>query len=99
MKFILILLSFFSAFLSSAQQEIKIEDAKNHIGDSVKICALVYSGKYLPNVKGQPTFLDMGGNFPNAPLRIIIWGYVRKQFEKPPEEFSVLSLNLSSLIF
>ena len=44
-----------------AQQEIKIEDAKNHIGDSVKICARIYGGKYLPNVKGQPTLLNIGG--------------------------------------
>ncbi len=34
----------------------------------------------------MPTYLDMGGHYPDAPLRIIIWGEIRKQFENPPEE-------------
>ena len=67
--------------------EIKIEDAKNHVGDSVKICSKVYGGKYLPNVKGMPTFLNLGGNYPHAPVTIVIWDYARREFENPPEEF------------
>ncbi len=45
---------------SFAQQKIKIDDAKNHVGDSVRICSKIYGCKYLENTKGTPTFLNAG---------------------------------------
>ena len=70
-----------------AQKEIDIADAANHIGDSVKICSKIYGGKYLEQIKGSPTFLNVGGNYPDAPLTLVIWNDVRKQFKHIPEEF------------
>ncbi len=87
MKIILIIFGCIVSYTSFAQQEIKIEDAIYHVGDSVKICSKVYGGKYLPDVKGQPTFLNFGGNYPNAPLTIAIWNDIRNEFEEAPEEF------------
>ena len=72
MKDILITIFCLTTLSSFAQQEIKIDDAKNHVGDSVKICTKIYGGKYLENSKGTPTFLNAGGYFPNAPLTIVI---------------------------
>jgi len=69
-----------------AQKEIKLEEVKNHIGDSVKIQAKIYGGKFLESAKGTPTFLNVGDNYPNAPLTLVIWGDVRNQFKTPPEE-------------
>ena len=72
---------------ASSQTEIKLEDINKHIGDSVKICAKVYGGIYLERSKGTPTFLNVGGNYPNSPLTIVIWEDVRKSFTEKPEEF------------
>jgi len=69
-----------------AQTEIKLEDVKNHVGDSVKLKTKIYGGKYLENAKGSPTFLNVGDNYPNAPLTLVIWEDVRKQFPSAPEE-------------
>ncbi len=46
MKIIIVLFLVTISFTSFAQQEIKIEDAINHVGDSVKICSKIYGGKY-----------------------------------------------------
>ena len=34
-----------------------------------------------------PTFLNVGGTYPNNPLTVVIWADVRKTFEEKPEEF------------
>ena len=70
---------------SIAQKDIEIEDAAKYVNDSVRICSKIYQGKYLENLKGSPTFLDVGGNYPNAPLTLVIWGNVRKGFHQVPE--------------
>ncbi|HEY8658748.1 MAG TPA: hypothetical protein VIL78_06910 [Hanamia sp.] len=69
-----------------AQKEIKLEEVKNHIGDSVKIQAKIYGGKFLESAKGTPTFLNVGDNYPNGPKTLVRGSDVRKQFKKPPEE-------------
>jgi hypothetical protein len=61
MKYVLIIILVGFTIASSAQKEIKIEDAGNHIGDSIKIFTKIYGGKYLEAVKGSPTILNLGG--------------------------------------
>ena len=82
MKTTIFTLLLFISFSSFAQTEIRINEIKNHIGDSVKICAIVRGVKYLPNAKNKPTFLDYGDYLPDAPLTLIIWGNTRSKFEK-----------------
>lgn len=87
MKYLLIIL--FTAFTLTAfaQQEIKLEEVKNHIGDSVKLMAKIYGGKYFETANNAPTLLDVGAHYPEAPLTLVIYGDVRKQFNNPPETF------------
>jgi hypothetical protein len=70
-----------------AQQEIKIDELNKHIGDSVTVCTKVYGGIYLDRSKDTPTLLNAGGNYPDAPLTILIWSEARKQFKEAPEVF------------
>jgi len=70
-----------------AQKEIKIEDIRNHVGDSVKLMAEIYSGKYFETTANTPTFLNVGGGYPNPPLTLVIWGDVRSKFKNAPEIF------------
>ena len=75
------------SFASFAQTEIKLEEVGKHVGDSVKICAKIYGGIFLDRSKDTPTFLNVGGAYPNNPLTIVIWTDLRKEFEQKPEEF------------
>lgn len=85
MKHILIIFLAFISLSSAAQKNINIEDAPKYVNDSVIICSKIYGGKFLKKAKGSPTFLDVGGKYPNAPLTLVIWGDVRKQFHQAPE--------------
>ena len=69
----------------SSQNVIKIEDISKHIGDSVKICAKIYGGRFLNRLKNSPTNLEVGDDYPNQPLTIVIWGKDRANFEDQPE--------------
>lgn len=82
------ILSFF-IFLcvnSYAQQSIELQNVRDHVGDSVKLKALIYGGKYLQNVKGSPTFLNVGGQYPNELLTLVIWNNTRREFIQAPED-------------
>ena len=87
MKNIITLILCFLSFSSFAQTEIKLDDVQNHVGDSVKLMAKIYSGKYLESAGNTPTFLDVGAKYPNAKLTLVIFGNVRKKFKNAPETF------------
>ena len=70
-----------------AQKEIKIEELNQHVGDSVTVCTKIYGGIFLDRSKGAPTLLNAGGNYPNAPLTIVIGEDTRKLFKEQPEVF------------
>lgn len=82
---LLIMLIFACAVQSQA--EIKIEDLSKHIGDSITVCTKIYGGIFLDRSKGTPTLLNAGGEYPNAPLTILIWADARKLFKEAPETF------------
>ena len=85
MKYLLVSVFALITTCSNAQQNINIEDAPKHVNDSVIVCSKIYGGKYLEQTKGSPTFLNVGAAYPNAPLTLVIWGDVRKQFKQAPE--------------
>jgi hypothetical protein len=87
MKTLLIVLFCLIMAPSFAQQQIKIDEAKNHVGDSVKICSKIYDTKYFKSSQDPITLLDMGDKYPNNPLSIVIPADVRKLFKTPPEEY------------
>jgi micrococcal nuclease len=77
---------FLSASVNAlSQKQIQLEEVKDHIGDSVTLRAIIYGGRYLPSTKGSPTFLDVGGEYPNAPLTLVIWRDTREKFTTSPE--------------
>lgn len=82
--FIAILLS---GIVSYAQQEIKIEDAAKHEGDSVTICTKIFGARYFETSNRSPTLLNAGAKYPDAPLTIVIFGENRVNFKNKPEEF------------
>lgn len=70
-----------------AQQEIKIDELGKHVGDSVTVCTKIFGGVYLDRSKNTPTLLNAGGNYPDAPLTLVIWADAREHFENKPEVF------------
>jgi len=86
-KTVFLVIAIVFSLTSFAQTEIKLEEVGKHVGDSVKVCGKIYGGIFLERSSGTPTFLNVGGLYPNNPLTIVIWADLRKQFEQKPEEF------------
>ncbi len=80
MKSILISILCTIGFTTFAQNEIKVDDAKNHPGESVKICTKIYGGKSIINSRDTLTLLDVGKPYPDAPLRLVIKGQAQNEF-------------------
>lgn len=80
MKYILIATFCFTVVSAFAQKEIKIDEAKNHPGETVKVCIKIYGGKSILNARDTLTLLDAGKLYPDAALRLIIKGKAQSEF-------------------
>lgn len=96
MKNILTIALCFVGISSFAQKEINVDDAKNHEGDSVKICTKIYGGRYFE--RDSLTLLNAGGIYPDAPLTVVIRAAARKEFNKPEEDFKGEAVCISGKI-
>jgi hypothetical protein len=85
MKKLLILTSFVAllAYQASAQITVAVKNAPRHIGQTVKICDKVFSGKLIKS--SNITLLDIGGDEPAQGLTIMIPGADRAKFKGKPE--------------
>ena len=72
----------YSAFLKLILSWNNMTDAIKEIQQ--KILAFIIK-IYHEQTKGSLTFLNVGGNYPKAPLTLVIWNDVRKQFKYMPE--------------
>lgn len=84
-----IYISLFALLIASyvnGQTTIKLDEVSQHIGDSVTVCGKVDDMRYFETSKNQPTFVNIGGKFPNQLLTVVIWGDVRNQFTGKPED-------------
>jgi hypothetical protein len=73
--------------IAFAIPSINLEDIEKHVGDSISVCGKVYGGRYLESVSSKPTLINVGAQFPNQLLTIVIYGSDRQNFEESPEDF------------
>lgn len=86
MKLFLLALLMGSAATASAQlKTIEVQDAAQHVGDSVQFCARVQSSRYYVQVADKPTVFYFGKSYPNHTLSIVIWEKNRRNFSGPVE--------------
>lgn len=63
--------------------EIAAEDAAHHVGESVTVCGVVESARYVERSTSQPTFLNLGKPYPNQVFTVVIFGADRPKFGGP----------------
>lgn len=68
------------------QVTISADQAVEYVGTAAEVCGKVASADYLPNVNGQPTFLNFGEPHPDQIFTAVIFGDHRNRFRRPPEE-------------
>jgi DNA/RNA endonuclease YhcR with UshA esterase domain len=69
--------------LSAGAATLGPEDAAGHVGETATICGVVASAKFAASSRSQPTFLDLGRPYPNAPFTAVIFGDDRSKFGTP----------------
>jgi hypothetical protein len=61
-------------------------DAAQYVGQKVSVCGPVVSTHFASGSNGQPTFLNLGLNYPDAGrMQVVIWGSDRRNFAGSPE--------------
>jgi len=61
-------------------------DALKHVGETATVCGIVVSPVYRPDVRGQPTFLNLDRPYPNQDFIAVIRGEDRAAFGSPEVE-------------
>jgi DNA/RNA endonuclease YhcR with UshA esterase domain len=64
---------------------IKASEASDYIGTAAEVCGKVASTDYVPQVGGEPTFINLGRTHPNQLFTVVIWGSNRTKWIEQPE--------------
>jgi hypothetical protein len=87
MRYLLTLLCVILFSVSNAQTEVKAEDLKSRVGDTIKFCGKVFTARLMERSAKTPTFINIDAAYPNQVLTLVVWGEDRKNFKNQPEEF------------
>jgi len=74
MKTFLVLIAVTIGLSCFAQKQIKLEEAKDHIGDSVKLEGIIYGARVFEDDDKKPTLslISLGAEYPNQLLTIAV---------------------------
>jgi len=68
-------------------QIITARQAKDHIGETAKVCGQVVSVPLAFKTRGQPTYLNFEKPYPNQVFTAVIWGLDRGKFGDPQQRY------------
>jgi hypothetical protein len=72
----------------TASNTIAWDQAKFYIGEFRTVCGPVVDTHYASSSNGQPTFLNLGREYPDPDrFTLVIWGRNRNRFPSSPEQF------------
>jgi micrococcal nuclease len=69
----------------SVVEVIPANQARQHIWETITVCGLVASGKYIDSPGREGTYLNFDRPYPNQTFTVVIPGSVRAEFKEPPE--------------
>jgi len=89
-----VLVAFFVCVAASASlaaqkapPTISAEQAKDHFGETARVCGQVVSPHYAYKTNGHPTFLNFDRSYPHQVFTAVIWGSDRAKFGKPEKKY------------
>jgi hypothetical protein len=72
---------------SLAQHRIAPVQANSYVGQVATVCGKVTGVHQAMRSKGQPTFINLDGAYPNQIFTILIWGSDRAKFGNLEQEY------------
>jgi hypothetical protein len=84
----LILSRVYQPEFSPPEPEVRIEasEATDYIGTAAEVCGRVASTDYVPQLGGEPTFINLGRAHPNQLFTAVIWNSDRAKWIEQPEQ-------------
>lgn len=79
-----VLLLLVAAAAQAAPPRVPDRDAHRHIGKEVTVCGHVAGATWMEGLRGRPTFLNLGGVYPNQTFTVVIWDDARANFDTAP---------------
>lgn len=73
-----------AAVAAAAPPRVPDRDAHRHIGKEVTVCGHVAGATWMEGLRGRPTFLNLGGVYPNQAFTVVIWDDARAKFDTAP---------------
>lgn len=50
-----------------------VYNAQEYVGQEITVCGYVAQVSTIESINGQPTYINMGGKYPNHSFTIVIW--------------------------
>ncbi|WP_339811891.1 hypothetical protein [Zunongwangia profunda] len=81
MKYLLIIFICLISHGNIAQEcDVAITETHKFVGKEVVVCGEVTQVASPRGIQGNPTYLNMGGRYPNQTFTVVIWGQEAMQF-------------------
>lgn len=72
---------------AACNEAVPWDQATAHVGEYTSVSGPVVSTYYAEDSNGQPTFINVGRDYPDpSRFTVVIWGDSRANFEQPPEK-------------
>lgn len=97
MRFIIILFFLASSGLF-AQEIISSDEVKDYIGQEVTVEGTIDQVVNLNDVRGQPTYFNMDGRFPNHKFTLLLWGSNKDYFREDVFSYEGKNVKVTGLI-
>lgn len=62
------------------------QEAHKHIGAHATVCGSVAEIVRIPEIEGEPTFINLHRKHPDQPFTAVIWADDRPRWSTPPED-------------
>ena len=84
--------TFLTAFLLTSvaslswSQNVSLQDAKNHVGETATVCGKIAGKITAPSSEGARTFISLGSAYPHQVFTIVVWEEDQKEIGPLPAE-------------
>ena len=74
--------------IQEESDSISWDEAGDYVGKLITVCGPVIAGYFAKSSSGQPTFLNLGKDYPDSTrFVVLIWGSDRARFPSIPEQY------------
>lgn len=99
MKKLLFLICFLASYSGFSQEcGIPPEKAIEKLNEKTTVCSEVSQVYFAKGSNGQPTYLNLGGDFPNHSFTIVVWGANKEKFSYDLKDLEGKKISVTGIV-